>query len=187
MPCQIAKRAPAVTSPIQAAVLLAFCVLVGLAAYSDFRRFIIPNRLSLAVFALYPAYVLAGPGIDWRAGLLVGAVVFGVCFALFAMCIVGGGDVKLLAATSVWAGTELLIPMLFIIAVVGGVYSLFTAVSAGRLERLWRRLRGRAMAGAVVVAEGGAGAGGEFLAVPYGVAIFVGALFVAAKIASGGS
>lgn len=171
--------------PIQAAVLLAFCVLVGLAAYSDFRRFIIPNRLSLAVFALYPGYILTSPGVDWRAGLIVGLVVFGVGFGLFALHIIGGGDVKLLAATSVWAGTELLIPMLFIIAVVGGLYSIFSAVSAGCLGRIWRGLKARATAGVKVAADGDA-APKEALAVPYGVAIFVGALFVAATSASRG-
>ncbi len=66
-------------------------------AYSDLRYLRIPNPLSIVALALF---VVTMPLLDlgeigWR---MFGAVaVFGVGFAMFALRLVGGGDVKFLA------------------------------------------------------------------------------------------
>jgi prepilin peptidase CpaA len=43
---------------------------------------------------------------------------------LFACRILGGGDVKLLAAMALWCGIHLLVPLLFLTAIIGGVFAL---------------------------------------------------------------
>ena len=41
--------------------IAAFAGLAGWAAYVDYTRYIIPNRICLAIAALYPLYVIAAP------------------------------------------------------------------------------------------------------------------------------
>ena len=67
-------------------------------AQSDLRRMRIPNWTALALVAVF---VLTAPFVGWtEAGwrALSAAIVFAVGFALFALRIVAGGDVKILAA-----------------------------------------------------------------------------------------
>ena len=56
-----------------------FLGLLTLAAYSDARQYRIPNRVNLAIAALYPAHVLASDTpIDWTGAVAVAAAVFAV-------------------------------------------------------------------------------------------------------------
>lgn len=85
-------------------VLISFPALLGVAAISDFRRFIIPNWVSLALIG---GYLLchAASGLGWSAlgeHALVGLGAFVLGFALFAVGLWGGGDGKLFAATALW-------------------------------------------------------------------------------------
>ncbi|MCG8492618.1 MAG: prepilin peptidase [Sneathiellales bacterium] len=92
------------------------------AAYSDSRSFIIPNWISLIIAFLYfPVVFMAPHEINWIYGLITGVIVFAIGFALFALRILGGGDVKILAALSLWAGTEYILHFLFAVAVSGGL------------------------------------------------------------------
>jgi prepilin peptidase CpaA len=83
---------------------------------------------------------------------------------LFALKRIGGGDVKLMAATALWAGADYGIDFLLLTALAGGV------LSVGLLLRLnygwvigWPAVDTRK-------------------AVPYGVAIATGGMYVAAKL-----
>ena len=97
--------------------MLAFATLLAMAALSDFRSYVIPNRLCVAILVLYPAHVLASSApVDWVSGLTAGGIVFGVGLVMFAFRLAGGGDVKLMAAAGVWAGLEML-PMMLLLVV----------------------------------------------------------------------
>ena len=97
------------------------------AAFCDIRTLIIPNWISAAAAALFvPAAMLAGLGFqDIAAHYGTGALLFIIGAVFFAFKILGGGDVKLLAASSVWIGWEDLAPFLIVIAVLGGLLALF--------------------------------------------------------------
>jgi prepilin peptidase CpaA len=89
--------------------------------------------------------------------LIVGMAVLAVGILLFARGWVGGGDVKLLASASVWAGPALVFDLLVIMALSGGVLAVLVM------------LRGRNDAKR---------------ALPYGIAIAAGGVYVALHLAS---
>lgn len=77
-----------------------------LAALTDFLEMTIPNRipaiLSLTFLLIAPFSGITVVEFGWH---LVAAVsVFAVCFGLFALNVMGGGDAKLLSATAIWFG-----------------------------------------------------------------------------------
>jgi len=105
----------------QLLVAILFVALIAFAAYTDATSFRIPNRITAGLAALYPAWVVSSPlPIDWTAALAVTGGVFAVGFMLFAARVVGGGDVKLLAAAALWAGPGLILDFLLVAAVAGG-------------------------------------------------------------------
>jgi prepilin peptidase CpaA len=117
--------------------VLAF--LLSAAAVTDIRSRIISNRLNLAIALLAPLYWLAC-GIpawpDMVLQLALGAGIFCLFAALFAMGMMGGGDVKLLAAVALWFPWQALMFLLLAMAVLGGVVTLVTVLH----HRLTRRL-----------------------------------------------
>ena len=103
-----------------------FLILLLVAALEDGWRLRIANRVSAAIVAGAVAGVaVAGPTIElWQnLALFVGLLAVGT--VLFARGWMGGGDVKLLAASALWfdlaAGWRLLVA----IAIVGGLEALF--------------------------------------------------------------
>lgn len=145
---------------------LAFAVGAGTlllaAAVSDMRRFTIPNWICLALVVLYA--VRGGAGA--AAGTALAPMLVPVPFALailvagafvFQRGWLGGGDVKLLAAASLWIPAERLLDFLTLVALLGGVLATVVLIAAWFLRP--------AVAGQ---------AGGRPLAsvrLPYGVAI----------------
>ena len=97
-------------------------VLLG-AAISDILWLRIPNWLSVLLVACFVAYALiAGFGVDfvaWRLGLGLGILLLG--FVVYNFGLLGGGDVKLIAASAVWVGPNELAMFLLLIALFGGV------------------------------------------------------------------
>ena len=158
----------------QLLLLLGLCALTAAATVTDLRSFRIPNRISLAVVALFPVYVLAGFG-NAQSGLLAGGIVFVVGVFLFARGWMGGGDVKLLAAVSLWAGTELVLPMILIVTITGGVMSAAEWARTGGMTRIFARYIPTAHGGPAMTARR------EQVVVPYAAAILAGALYVAAS------
>jgi prepilin peptidase CpaA len=141
-----------------------FAALMAIAAFEDCRRFVVPNAVVVGVVALWPLYLTTMPGLTLAHALAaVGCAmtVFLVGAALFSRGLVGGGDVKLLAAASLWAGPERTPALLLTTAVLGGVIALALLC--------WVRLRAPA-----------AGPGAELatLPLPYGVAIAAAAVIV---------
>jgi len=96
-----------------------------LAGVSDFRTLRIPNYLTAALAAAFPlAALAAGQHVDWLSHIEAGLLVFAGGAVLFAAGFMGGGDVKLLAATALWAGLGQVMPLLAMVAIVGGGFAL---------------------------------------------------------------
>jgi prepilin peptidase CpaA len=162
--------------------------MLGLAAVEDVCERRIPNRLTGALAALYPVYVLVSPApVAWLAALGLAGAVFVVGLGLFARDLIGGGDVKLLAALSLWAGPDQFVSFLLITALTGGALSLLTLwyrrwdfVVQAHLAALGMAAIGRAAA-AADTPTGGAPARSNTL--PYGVAIAVGGIAIIVELA----
>ena len=108
-------------SPLSVLIVVAFFGLLALVVYNDVRELRIPNGIPLSLLALYPAYVLlAAPGTGgWLAIAIAGGVLV-LGMAAFAAELVGGGDVKLLAVLTLWAGPASVVDLMVITAFVGG-------------------------------------------------------------------
>ncbi len=157
---------------IQAGCLLAFAVLLVTAGWQDLRSMRIANRLSLAVAAAFLIWALVGFGTgqtsieNLAATALCAIAVFGLGALAFAAGVLGGGDVKMLAAASLFAGPALLLDFLAVTALAGGVLAL--AMLAG------------APIGPAIAARDGTVRARMRGGLPYGPAIAVGGLWVAA-------
>ncbi len=150
--------------------LLAFAGLIFSAAISDILRFRIPNRISMAIMLLYPAYLLsATQPVDWIPAIGVAIACLIVGFVLFSFKTCGAGDAKLFAAAALWAGPELILPFGLYTSLAGGVMVLF----------MWLQHRLARAPSASMILQTTAEAGFTKQPMPYGAAIAVGGLYVA--------
>lgn len=93
-------------SIIGTAILMIPAICLFMAAVSDLFTMTIPNRISAFLLASF-AVLAPVSGLPWAEismSFAAGAVVLLVCFGFFALNVMGGGDVKLLAASAVWFG-----------------------------------------------------------------------------------
>jgi prepilin peptidase CpaA len=158
--------------PLQSICLIGFALLLAAAAWQDLRTMRIADWVSLAIVAAFGVWALSGLAAGnttfTRIGLAAGcgAVVFAIGALGFAAGVLGGGDVKLLAASSLFAGPALLLDFLMVTALAGGVLGL--AMLAG------------ARIGPAAPAAGDASVAGRLRGgLPYGPAIAAGGLWVA--------
>ena len=145
----------------QTILIVALVALLAWAAVDDLRRRTIPNRLNLAIALLAPLWWWASAVPLWPEAALqvmAAAIVFGLFAAAFAFGAMGGGDVKMIGALALWLPLKVLLPMLMLMAVLGGVVTLAT-LAAHRI----RRREGRPE-------------------VPYGVAIALAGLWTVANV-----
>lgn len=162
---------------------LRYVILIGLvgllvwAVICDFTSLRIPNRLPLAVSLLFAAHAAANPGtVDWLGALLVALAVFAAATVLFHFRLMGGGDVKLMAAVALWAGPHEILGFLLVTSVVGGILAL---IAVTRLRQVLEY---------AVMALGGGNRAIDGISrgvVPYGVAIAAGGFAVAAAQLAG--
>lgn len=153
---------------LQLAALSVFPALTIAAALTDMASYTIPNRLNLALAAAFPATALMlgrspaeiGIGLAFGAGALV------VAMGLFAAGWIGGGDAKLFAAVSLWMAGPAMASFVMVTALVGGGLAL--ALLNVRASWLKPYLAGAPPWLVRLTTTGEA--------VPYGVAIAVGAL-----------
>jgi prepilin peptidase CpaA len=121
------------------ALIVALSALLIAAAITDLRARIISNRLNIAIAALAPLWWIAC-GLDLWPGVAVQLLVCGAVFLLFAtlfsMGMMGGGDVKLLAALALWFPWQAVISLLVLMALLGGLVTLVTVIH----HRMTRRL-----------------------------------------------
>jgi prepilin peptidase CpaA len=138
-------------------LLVALAAILVFAAVVDVRTFTISNRLNLTVALLAPFYWLSIALAPWpgiAVQLAAGSLVFALMAGAFYAGMMGGGDVKLAAALSLWFSPASIVKFLVLTSLAGGVVTL--AVVA------WHRAKKR---------EGRP-------QIPYGVAIAFGGLAI---------
>jgi prepilin peptidase CpaA len=163
---------------VAAALVMIFPILVIVAALKDITSYTIPNWISLALIGAYvPAAFAIGlplPTMGLSLALAAGALILGV--GMFALNWIGGGDAKLLAAATLWVGWAGLAPFLLGTAMAGGALALMLIVVRKQPLQALVPANPRWLFRLASPGE----------AVPYGVAICVGALvaFAASPMAA---
>jgi prepilin peptidase CpaA len=110
-----------------------------IAALTDFFEMTIPNWVSIVLIG---AFVLIAPfsGFDlitiiWH--FAAAFLVFSVCFTLFALNVMGGGDAKLLTAASLWFGfNHSLFEFLAFTGYLGGALTIFVILLRANWDKL---------------------------------------------------
>ncbi len=159
--------------------IVTFCLVIALgfgggAAWSDFNRLIIPNVYAALIGAAFiPAFLVVtffAPDVSffasWKSHVGAFVFMFVITYGLFHFNKIGGGDSKLLTVFSLWVGMKGLMPLLFIMAVVGGVLGGVTLA----LNK-WKPVKKPQKNSWIEKSQKGA------KDVPYGIAILVGAVF----------
>ena len=154
--------------------LTGFAGLMAMAGFEDLRRLIIPNVVPAGLCLLGPLHLMTAPGMGLAAGAAAAGCAAGVFLAgagLFSRGLIGGGDVKLLAAATLWAGPAGTPTLLVLTGVFGGLVCLFVLTPLGQIAT--------AASGQIgLVQECGAANGKRRVVVPYAVAIAAAALVV---------
>jgi prepilin peptidase CpaA len=157
---------------------VAFSALVLAAAVFDVRTRRIPNVLTVSGFVVaIAARFAAGPGagIDGLTGTLLAFV---LCLPFFVLGVLGGGDAKLLMAVGAFMGPRDLLIAMLLIASIGGIIGALDAArrgillpvlyNCGDILKNWATLGRRGSNRSLATAGA--------LAIPYGVAIALGAM-----------
>jgi prepilin peptidase CpaA len=144
------------------AILCGAAVLLVIAAVCDAQTYRIPNKVCLAVLLLFPLFVMTAPSaIEWEQNLMVFGLMLLSGFIMFMGNITGAGDIKLLAATGLWAGPHLVAVFLVVTTIAGGLLALFMA--------LLTHARNKSGRSKIPLAK---------VPIPYGIAICAGGLCV---------
>jgi prepilin peptidase CpaA len=115
-----------------------YCALLTAAAVCDAWKFIIPNQVSLGISGLFLASAPFWPvPVPWLSHIGAGTAVLAVGMVLFSLGRIGGGDVKLISAISLWTGFEHLLEFLILVSLAGGVLALLLVLVRRTLK--WRR------------------------------------------------
>lgn len=102
-----------------------FICCVVYAMVSDYRKLRIPNAVSLILAgAFFPFAFLAGPSIAVVPHVILAVAVLLLLFVFFAIGWLGGGDVKLVSAITLWAGPPHGMNFVVLVAIFGGVFAL---------------------------------------------------------------
>jgi len=138
------------------ALLGALAIALLIAAVTDFRSRRIDNWLNAAIAIGAPLFWLACDLSPVEIGyqIAIALATFAVLVCLFVMGGMGGGDVKLLTALALWIQPAPYLTLLMVMALAGGMVTL---IFGG--WHVLRRCEGK-------------------VAVPYGIAISIGGLWV---------
>lgn len=181
-------------------LVLAMAVVLIMAAIRDSRHYIIDNRTVMIVLLLavifhaaqflLPADARVHPALApyLLQSLALAVVVFAVTAGLFALGLMGGGDVKLITAMMIWCGPALAPGFLLLTALAGGLVSAVVLMrvrlhafqaeqslgAADAVSRIVNPLSPR-----MTEIGNSATTSGPQKKVPYGLGICVGGLYVA--------
>ncbi|MDO7834622.1 prepilin peptidase [Sphingobium sp. HBC34] len=139
------------------ALMCVLGVLLIVAAIGDLRSRIISNRLNLAVALLAPLWWLANTLSIWpdmAMQLAVGGIFFALFAGLFALGLMGGGDVKLLGALALWFPWQVTVTLFVLMSLLGGAVTIVTVI-----HHRMRKKQGQPE-------------------IPYGIAISIAALWI---------
>lgn len=113
------------------AVLAVFPLCMILASFYDLFTMTIPNKVTLALmiafFVLAPLTGMPISTMAWHVGLGFGVLV--ICYLLFMVNAMGGGDAKLLAASALWLGPDLTLSYVLFASIFGGALTLFIIIA----------------------------------------------------------
>ncbi len=159
-------------------VIAVFAAILVAAAVGDFRSFRIPNSLVLSILVLYPAHVIASPTpVAWAYALIFAFVILVIGAGFFALKMMGGGDVKLMAAVSLWAAPQHLVSLfvitLLVAMLVACVMAVRMAAADARSARGWSLMAAVSSIRHVPILK---------MSVPYGAGISAAGLYVAWRI-----
>ncbi|MDD2834142.1 MAG: A24 family peptidase [Methylotenera sp.] len=173
------------------ALLVGVLVLCALVSVYDFKYRRIPNKFLLTavvyfccIFALMLVFVpfsYVGKGLLFSIG---GAIICGlILYAPYKLKQVGAGDVKLIAVLGLFLGIKGGLLTILVGAMVGGVWALGLAYKHGGLGHLWYNLKFMARSAYL---SGFKDMGWDLrtegaIAMPYGVALSIGAALVAGE------
>ena len=147
------------TTYLHYGLLIALAIALVFAAFTDIQRRQIDNWLNIAIALGAPVFwwtsgLSLWPDVGLQLAVAVGA--FAVLCGLFALRMMGGGDVKLLTVLALWIEPNAFLQLLIIMALAGGVLT----IVMGAYHFLQNQK--------------------DRLAIPYGVAIAFGGLWVLA-------
>ena len=123
-------------APLQFLCLVAFGALLAAAAWQDLRTMRIANLISIAIAGVFVVWAACGLALgtlkplDLGLAVLFAIIVFVLGALAFAANAFGGGDVKLLAAASLFAGPAHLADLLLVMAATGGLMGVAIALGA---------------------------------------------------------
>lgn len=149
---------------ISVLVLLAAGWLLVVLAYRDLSDRRLPTAWVGAYAALFPLYAWAN-GLGWTQlslHLVIGLVALLLSASLFALGIMGGGDVKLWAGLMLWAGPQGAVTALVIATLLGSLVGVLGWI-AQRILRRNRKPVGAGLFRMLSVSRG----------VPYGVGLAI--------------
>lgn len=155
-----------------------YCLLLVACAMTDFLWLKIPNLLVVALVGLFLACAaLTDVPVNWPGQLLpaLGGLALGIL--LFQFGKLGGGDVKLLAATMLWIGIHGLPIFLIWLGIAGVAVLLLFLVAWRQLDRSSLHLKARLDAKGLVprsLAERGH--------IPYGIVIAIASIAAAGRV-----
>ncbi|MEL7445243.1 MAG: prepilin peptidase [Pseudomonadota bacterium] len=140
-------------------LLIALAIALVFAAFTDIRRRQIDNWLNLAIVVAAPLFWWSSgmafwPDVAIQFGFAVGVCV--VLMGLYALGVMGGGDLKLLTALALWLSPMAFLDLLIIMAIVGGGLAMMFLI-----RKIMMRIKSK-----------------EQVKLPYGVAIATGGLWV---------
>lgn len=148
-------------------VALIFAILLIAAGLQDAAQARMSNRIVVLLIAgAVVAAIVIGPKLEIWENIAVFAALLVLGTVMFAKGVLGGGDVKVLAATSLWFNLAGAAKMLIAVVMSGGILALL--VIAARLVNWGEAARRR-----LPFLQPGTG-------IPYGMAIAAGALIAAA-------
>lgn len=124
---------------MQGMLTTTFLILLTSAAYIDFKRKRIPDRIVFCIFfvAFTGLFFMETPVIAQKAA---GIFVVSVPMLLAALCApgaFGGGDIKFMAACGLFLGAEAVFYSFFYSLILGGIYSVYLVLyknKAGKTE-----------------------------------------------------
>lgn len=154
---------------LETAIILLFPFLMAFAASSDIFSMTISNKVSLALMIGFVAcsYGLGMSFSDFAWHWALFAIVLIAGFALFSFGIIGGGDAKLAASTSLWLGWASTLEYVILASMLGGLLTLILLYVRSAVLPRW--IENQSWAYRLHRADHG---------VPYGVALGAAAVIV---------
>lgn len=153
----------------QSVLIGLYVAVVCYGAWSDARTLRIPNWVSIVLLAAFlPIALISGLGLEaiaWHLG--AGVLVLTIGIVLFALNLFGGGDAKLMGACALWIGWSDLLLFVLAVLLIGGGLSLLVVLLRKGLG-LWPDWFVKCAEGLFTPNK----------AVPYGIAIALGAIVV---------